>query len=121
MRTRGNPKEAAIRECREELGMVPKKLEKLTTFSPNPARIDWPAHIFYCESVESSRLELNDPSENVERALILIIKLRKLIDEGEIADPALLIGWYTACSRDTLFDSSLFTLMQRFRKPPQVA
>lgn len=54
---------AAIRECREEVGIAPKKLIKLSMFYPNPGRADWPAHLFYCEDFESSKLEIDDPSD----------------------------------------------------------
>ncbi len=91
--------EAAIRECREEVGMAPKKLEKLATFYPNPGRASWPAHVFYCESYVSSKIELNDPSENVETVYMPVADFKKLIDAQKIVDPSLLIGWHTACSK----------------------
>ncbi|HEV2403702.1 MAG TPA: NUDIX hydrolase [Candidatus Saccharimonadales bacterium] len=61
---------AAIRECQEEVGLAPKSIEKLNMFYPNPGRTDWPAYVFYCEDFESSKLEINDPSENVESVLM---------------------------------------------------
>jgi 8-oxo-dGTP pyrophosphatase MutT (NUDIX family) len=88
--------EAAIRECREEVGLAPKKIEKLNMFYPNPARTDWPAHIFYCEDFDSSKLKTNDPSETVETVFMPVTEFSKLIDNQEIVDPTLLIAWYTA-------------------------
>lgn len=90
------PEEAAVRECQEEVGVKPRKLIKLATFYPNPGRIDWPAHIFYCEDFEESKIDLGDPSEDVERVLVPVEKLHELVTDQKIVDPSLLIGWYTA-------------------------
>lgn len=91
--------EAAIRECREEVGMAPKKIEKLSMFYPNPARTDWPAYVFYCEEFESSKLKINDSSENVEAVFMPIQKFKKMVDDQKIVDPMLLVAWFAACSK----------------------
>lgn len=91
--------EAVIRECREEAGIAPKKIEKLATFYPNPGRSDWPAHVFYCDDFEESELHFDDPSETVERVLMPVSAFKKLVDNQEIIDPSLLIAWHTACSK----------------------
>ena len=91
--------EAAIRECREEVGLVPKKIEKLNMFYPNPARTDWPAYVFYCEEFEFSKLEISDPSENVETVVMPTQEFKKLVDEQQIVDPMLLVAWFTALSK----------------------
>lgn len=91
--------QAAIRECQEEVGIAPKKIELLNKYYPNPARTDWPAYVFYCSDFTSSKIEINDPSENVEKVLMPIQRLKQLIDDQKIVDPMLLIAWYTACSK----------------------
>lgn len=91
-----SPEETAIRECREEVGLAPKKVEMLNMFYTNPARTDWPAYVYYCEEFESSKMETNDPSENVETVLMSVDELEQLIDKQEIVDPMLLIAWFTA-------------------------
>lgn len=88
--------DAAIRECREEVGLAPRSVLKLHTFYPNPSRTDWPAHVYFCDDFEESKIELNDPSENIEPVLMLVTELGKLIENHEIVDPALLIAWYSA-------------------------
>jgi ADP-ribose pyrophosphatase len=88
--------EAAIRECREEVGIRPKKLIKLATFYPNPGRIDWTANLFFCDEFEESELKIDDPSETVEKVLMPVEELDKLIRNQEIVDPSLLIAWHTA-------------------------
>lgn len=91
--------EAAVRECQEEVGIAPSKLEKLAMFYPNPARTDWPAHVFYCDNFAYSALEHDDPSEKVERVVMPTSKFKKLVSEHKIVDPMLLIAWHTACSK----------------------
>jgi 8-oxo-dGTP pyrophosphatase MutT (NUDIX family) len=91
--------QAAIRECREEIGIAPKQIEKINMFYPNPARTDWPAYVFYCEEFEYSKLKTNDPSETVETVLMPVKEFKKLVDNQEIVDPTLLIAWFTACNK----------------------
>jgi 8-oxo-dGTP pyrophosphatase MutT (NUDIX family) len=88
--------EAAIRECREEVGLAPKKIEKLSMFYPNPARTDWLAYVFFCNVFEPSKIEINDPSENVETVLMPVKEFKKLVDAQKIVDPMLLVAWFTA-------------------------
>jgi 8-oxo-dGTP pyrophosphatase MutT (NUDIX family) len=90
--------EAAVRECREEVGIEPTKLVKLNTFYPNPGRGDWATHIYYCEDFVESQLETNDPSETVFKVIMPTLELKKLIEEQKIVDPSLLIAWYSACN-----------------------
>lgn len=89
----------AIRECQEEVGIAPTELHKLATFYPNPARTDWPMHVFFCNSYKESALDAYDPSEEVEKVEITPRALSRLIDNGEIVDPSLLIGWGIALQR----------------------
>jgi len=88
--------EGAIRECREEVGIRPKKLIKLGTYFPNPGRTDWSATVFFCDDYEESPLHTDDPSEVVEKVLMPVNELDALVRGGEIVDPALLIGWLMA-------------------------
>lgn len=94
--------EAAIRECQEEVGLAPKKIQKLCAFHPNPSRTDWPANVYFCDEYVESKIELNDPSENVERVFMPISKLKEMIDNHEIIDPSLLLAWYAARDKGLL-------------------
>lgn len=91
--------EAAARECREEVGIILKDLQKLATYYPNPGRSDWSATVFFCNEYESTGIEHNDPSEYVERVVMPISELKALVSQGKIIDPSLLIAWHTACSK----------------------
>lgn len=94
--------EAAIRECREEVGIAPKNMQKLGMFYPNPSRTDWPAHVFFSDSHDESKITLDDPSENVEKVLMPIAELKRLINNHDIVDPSLLIAWYAAQDKGLL-------------------
>ncbi len=88
--------QAAERECQEEVGIRPKILTKLATFYMNPGRSELAAHVFFCTKYDNLAIDLNDPSEEVERVVMPFKELQVLIDTGGIVDPILLIGWYTA-------------------------
>lgn len=88
--------QAAVRECKEEVGIEPKKVHLLNKFYPNPSRTDWPTFVYFCDDFEYSKIDINDSSENVEAIVMSVNKLKKLIDSQEIVDPTLLIAWYTA-------------------------
>lgn len=91
--------EAVARECREEVGIRPKRLIKLATFYPNPGRADWCANVFFCDEFEESKLRVNDPSEVVEKVLMPVRELDEMICNQEIVDPSLLIAWHSAKDR----------------------
>ena len=95
-----SPEQTAIRECREEAGIEPVTLVKLATFYPNPARTDWPIHVFYCDDyVDGINASTDDPSETLDRIEVTAKTLQKLIDNLDIVDPSLLIAWNTAVNR----------------------
>jgi len=88
--------EGAKREALEEVGLVPNKLVKLATFYPNPARTDWTATTFFCDDYEEAKATETDPSEVVEMIKMPVAEFAKLVDEGHIVDPMLLVAWHTA-------------------------
>lgn len=91
--------QAAIRECREEVGIIPERIMKLVTFYPNPGRSDWAANIFYCDKYEKGTPVTSDTSETIKRVSMPVDKLKKMIHDNKIIDPSLLISWYTAISK----------------------
>jgi ADP-ribose pyrophosphatase len=93
---------AARRECEEEVGLTPKKLIHLATFHVNPAKTAWPMHVYFCNVTEAADLKTvaeQSSEEVVHKVLLPIKEVEKLIQNGEIVDPSLLIGWYTAKER----------------------
>jgi ADP-ribose pyrophosphatase len=95
-------KEAASRECREEVGIEPTNLQELATFYPNPGRSDWSLNLFFCDAYTEAKPIEDDPSEKVERVLMAVKELEILVQTGEIIDPSLLIGWHAARSKQLI-------------------
>jgi len=65
-----NPKEAAMRELREETGYIPKKIEKIGEFSPNPAIMSNRVHFFLAEELTNCGKQSLDEDEYVEVVLV---------------------------------------------------
>lgn len=85
------PRETAIRELREETGYEAKKLTYITEFYTSPGYCNEKIHLFLAEDlieVESSP----DPGEFLERKIIPLDDLSKMLDRGEIMDSKTMIG-----------------------------
>ncbi|WP_213814443.1 NUDIX hydrolase [Glaciihabitans sp. dw_435] len=96
------PVDAAFRECREEIGLIPVSLDPLHTFFPNPGRVAWPAHIFFCRATSVGVADTSDPAEQVTAVWITLEELDRLIASGDIVDPAVLIARVMAAARGLL-------------------
>ncbi|MGG7507407.1 NUDIX hydrolase [Plantibacter sp. YIM 135249] len=97
-----DPRDAAIRECEEETGLVPIRIEPLHTFFPNPGRSSWPVHLFIGFGAEPGSPDLSDPSEQVRVVRMPVADLDERIRAGEIVDPTLLIARLMAGARGYL-------------------
>ncbi|NQX27875.1 NUDIX hydrolase [Microbacteriaceae bacterium VKM Ac-2854] len=96
------PRLAAARECREELGMEPLDLAPLHTFFPNPGRSAWASHLFVATATAPARRDDSDPAEQVHLVELAVAELDALILGGEVVDPALLIARSMAGARGLL-------------------
>jgi 8-oxo-dGTP pyrophosphatase MutT (NUDIX family) len=65
-----NPIDAAVRELREETGYIPKKIEKIGEFSPNPAIMSNKVHFFLAEELTNCGKQSLDEDEYVEVVLV---------------------------------------------------
>jgi ADP-ribose pyrophosphatase len=84
-----DPHEAAIRECHEEIGMVPATLEKLGAFFPTPGYCDEEMNVFRATGLRQPRDEEQaqpDEDEDIEPQPFSVDKLRAMIATGEIID-----------------------------------
>ncbi|MBI3289793.1 NUDIX hydrolase [Candidatus Microgenomates bacterium] len=90
-------REAAIRECKEEVGLIPKRLIHLATFYTNPARTDWPMNIFFASEFEGRTHIENEPGEVVKKVFMQTKKLETLIKNKKIVDPSTIIAF--TCAR----------------------
>lgn len=85
------PRETAIRELREETGYEAKKLTYITEFYTSPGYCNEKIHLFLAEDlieVEHSP----DPGEFIEKKIISLDDLSKMLDRGEIMDSKTMIG-----------------------------
>jgi ADP-ribose pyrophosphatase len=84
-----DPEQAAIRECHEEVGLIPQRVERLGSFFPTPGYCD-EEMIFY----KATRLRKPGPDdeahpdedEDIEAKAFGLDDLRRMIQIGEIAD-----------------------------------
>lgn len=85
-----DPVKAAERECHEEIGLIPSKLERLGAFFPTPGYCD-EEMIFYRASGLRERGEGDedaqpDEDEDIEPRPFSLDDLERMIDNGEIID-----------------------------------
>jgi 8-oxo-dGTP pyrophosphatase MutT (NUDIX family) len=97
------PDAAVGREIEEELGVIAADLRPLHTFWMNPGRSAWATHIFVCTiDAEPGTVDVSDPAEQVRLARVPLRELDRLIADGEIIDPTLLIARTMAAVRGIL-------------------
>jgi ADP-ribose pyrophosphatase len=84
------PDKAAIRECHEELGLVPGQLEKLGAFFPTPGYCDEEMHVYRAtglrEPGSQDEAAQQDEDEDIEPQAFAVEALRAMIGSGEIVD-----------------------------------
>ncbi|MBO7310199.1 MAG: NUDIX hydrolase [Clostridia bacterium] len=80
-----DPTEAAIRELREETGVVSKKLEYIGKYYSSPAILDECIYMYIAQDLEFLGTDFDD-DEFIEIVKIPIDELVQMIMRGEIAD-----------------------------------
>ncbi len=84
-----DPEKAAIRECHEEIGLVPAKVERLGNFFPTPGYCDEEMFFFKAtglrEPAEGDEAAPDD-DEDIEPKPFPLDDLRRMIESGEIVD-----------------------------------
>jgi ADP-ribose pyrophosphatase len=85
-----DPHKAAIRECHEEIGLVPASLEKLGAFFPTPGYCDEEMNFFRATGLRQPRDDdekaQQDEDEDIEPQPFLPDTLKTMIAAGEIID-----------------------------------
>lgn len=85
-----NPEKAAVRECHEEIGMVPAHMERLGAFFPTPGYCDEEMNFYRATGLRQPRDEdeaaQQDEDEDIEPQPFSLEKLRTMIAAGEIID-----------------------------------
>lgn len=93
------PVAAAARECEEELGLVPQDLTPLVSYSADPGRAAWSVHVFSGTAGTERRRPVVDAAEVVHERLLHRQEIDRLVLDGAIEDPTLLIAWQAATLR----------------------
>lgn len=84
-----DPALAAARECEEEIGLVPKRVERLRGLYPTPGFCDEEMIFFRCEELEPPAPDSSarkDDDEVIEPRTFSVAEARALVATGEIVD-----------------------------------
>jgi ADP-ribose pyrophosphatase len=85
-----NPEKAAIRECHEEIGLIPALVEKLGAFFPTPGYCDEEMHFYRATGLRppgsGDEAAQRDEDEDIELQTFPLNTLRAMIGSGEVID-----------------------------------
>jgi ADP-ribose pyrophosphatase len=84
-----DPEAAARRECHEEIGLVPDRLERLGAFFPTPGYCDEEMHFYRATELRKpTHLETATPDddEDIEPRAFSRAAIRQMVAAGEIID-----------------------------------
>jgi ADP-ribose pyrophosphatase len=90
-----NPDAAAVRECEEEIGLVPHRVERLRGFFPTPGFCDEEMIYYRCEDLRPPAADSTahkDEDEDLEPRTFTIDEARRLVRDGEIIDLKTAVG-----------------------------
>jgi ADP-ribose pyrophosphatase len=87
------PAACARRECEEEIGFTPKRVERLGTFFPTPGFCDESMVFYRCTRLvkPTGPVEL-DVDEQIEPRVFTLSAVRALIAKGQIVDMKTVLG-----------------------------
>ncbi len=87
------PARAARRECEEEIGLRPGKLERLGAFYPSPGFCDERMVFFKCSALIRPKTPLaGDPDEQIEPKSFTIADVWDLVAAGKVVDMKTIVG-----------------------------
>jgi len=80
---------AAIRECHEEIGLIPSQMRRVGSFFPTPGYCDEEMHFFTASGLRKPtphEQAHQDEDEDLEAMAFPVDVLRKMVASGEIVD-----------------------------------
>ena len=86
---------AAARECEEEIGLVPRRVERLASFYPTPGFCDEEMIFFRCSELTSPAADssvIKDEDEDLEPRLFTLEEARRMVTRNEIVDLKTAVG-----------------------------
>lgn len=90
-----NPDEAARRECEEEIGLVPDRVERLRGFYPTPGFCDEEMIFYRCSALRApdpDSTARKDDDEDLEPRTMAIDEAWALVRSGEVVDMKTVVG-----------------------------
>lgn len=88
-----DPQACAVRECHEEVGLVPRIVEPLTTLWPSPGFCTEQMHFFRCaDLVEPDETAAQDEDEDVRPRRFTLEEARAMVAAREIVDMRTVLG-----------------------------
>jgi ADP-ribose pyrophosphatase len=85
-----DPKAGAIRECEEEIGLVPTSVEKIGTYYPSPGYLDEYMVLFLMRGLEKpgpgGPAAEQDEDEHIEVRTVSLAEAKAMLRSGEIVD-----------------------------------
>jgi ADP-ribose pyrophosphatase len=91
-----DPREAAVRECHEEIGMIPTTLEKLGAFFPTPGYCDEEMFFYRLSGLRAPTDEDEeaqpDEDEDIEAVAYTLDQVKQMIASNEIIDLKTIAG-----------------------------
>ncbi len=89
------PSAAAARECEEEIGLVPGKVERLRSYYPTPGFCNEEMIFFRCTELAAPTAESivrGDEDEDLEPRTFTLTEARGMVDSGAIVDMKTVVG-----------------------------
>ena len=90
-----NPEEGAARECEEEIGWVPGRVERLRSFYPTPGFCTEEMIFYRCSDLrppDANSTAHKDEDEDLEPRTFTLAQARELLALGEIVDLKTAVG-----------------------------
>jgi ADP-ribose pyrophosphatase len=90
-----DPDGAAARECEEEIGLVPGRVERLRGFYPTPGFCDEEMHFYRCTDLRppaADSLVHKDEDEDLEPRTCTVAEARAMLARGEMVDMKTVVG-----------------------------
>jgi ADP-ribose pyrophosphatase len=90
-----DPDNAAARECEEEIGLVPHRIERLRGFYPTPGFCDEQMIYYLCTDLRPPAPDSTaqkDEDEDLEPRTFTVEAARRLVRDGEIVDLKTAVG-----------------------------
>jgi ADP-ribose diphosphatase len=85
-----DPREAAVRECHEEIDLIPGRLENLGAFYPTPGYCDEEMHFYRVSSLrepsDDDEAAQPDEDEDIETQAFTLDALTSMVGRNEIID-----------------------------------